>query len=75
MIKYRFDRTIEIIVFFLFLLNTILGTIFLMLYYFNKLILSDTKFIILLLYFILTIFSLGELLLKKWHKDDKNKKT
>ena len=75
MIKYRFDRTIEIIVFFLFLVNTILGTIFLMLYYFNKLILSDTKFIILLLYFILTIFSLGELLLKKWHRDDKNKKT
>jgi membrane protein YdbS with pleckstrin-like domain len=75
MIKYRFDRTIEIIVFFLFLVNTILGTIFLMLYYFNKLILSDTKFIILLLYFIFTIFALGELLLKKWHKDDKNKKT
>ena len=75
MIKYRFDRTIEIIVFFLFLVNTILGTVFLMLYYFNKLILSDTKFIILLLYFILTIFALGELLLKKWHQDDKNKKT
>ena len=75
MIKYRFDRTIEIIVFFLFLVNTILGTIFLMLYYFNKLILSDTKFIILLLYFIFTIFALGELLLKKWHQDDKNKKT
>lgn len=75
MIKYRFDRSIEIIVFFLFLVNTILGTIFLMLYYFNKLILSDTKFIILLLYFILTIFALGELLLKKWHQDDKNKKT
>lgn len=75
MIKYRFDRTIELIVFFLFLVNTILGTIFLMLYYFNKLILSDTKFIILLLYFIFTIFALGELLLKKWHKDDKNKKT
>jgi|APGre2960657404_1045060.scaffolds.fasta_scaffold00213_19 membrane protein YdbS with pleckstrin-like domain len=75
MIKYRFDRTIEIIVFFLFLVNTILGTVFLMLYYFNKLILSDTKFIILLLYFIFTIFALGELLLKKWHQDDKNKKT
>ena len=75
MIKYRFDRTIEIIVFSLFLVNTILGTIFLMLYYFNKLLLSDTKFIILLLYFIFTIFALGELLLKKWHQDDKNKKT
>ena len=75
MIKYRFDRTIEIIVFFIFLVNTILGTVFLMLYYFNKLILSDTKFIILFLYFIFTIFALGELLLKKWHQDDKNKKT
>jgi membrane protein YdbS with pleckstrin-like domain len=75
MIKYRFDRTIELIVFFLFLVNTILGTVFLMLYYFNKLILSDTKFIILLLYFIFTIFALGELLLKKWHQNDKNKKT
>ena len=75
MIKYRFDRTIEIIVFSLFLVNTILGTIFLMLYYFTKLLLSDTKFIILLLYFIFTIFALGELLLKKWHQDDKNKKT
>lgn len=75
MIKYRFDRTIEIIVFFLFLVNTILGTIFLVLYYLNLLLLSDTKFIILLLYFILTIFALGEVLLKKWHSDDKNKKT
>ena len=75
MIKYRFDRSIEIIVFFLFLVNTVLGTIFLMLYYLDKLLISDTKFIILLLYFILTIFSLGELLLKKWHQDDKNKKT
>ena len=75
MIKYRFDRTIEIIVFFLFLINTILGTILLTLYYLKKFELSDTKFIILLLYFILTIFSLGELLLKKWHQDDKNKKT
>ena len=75
MIKYRFDRTIEIIVFFLFLINTILGTIFLTLYYLKKFELSDTKFIILLLYFIFTIFALGEILLKKWHTDDKNKKT
>lgn len=75
MIKYRFDRTIEIIVFFLFLINTILGTILLTLYYLKKFELSDTKFIILLLYFIFTIFALGEILLKKWHEDDKNKKT
>lgn len=75
MIKYRFDRTIEIIVFFLFLINTILGTVLLTLYYLKKFELSDTKFIILLLYFIFTIFALGEILLKKWHEDDKNKKT
>lgn len=75
MIKYRFDRTIEIIVFFLFLINTILGTILLTLFYLKKFELSDTKFIILLLYFIFTIFALGEILLKKWHEDDKNKKT
>lgn len=74
MIKYRFDRTIEIIVFFLFLFNTIIGTIFLVLYYFKLLQLSDTKFIILLLYFILTIFALGEVLLKKWHNNDKDQK-
>lgn len=74
MIKYRFDRTIEIIVFFLFLINTIIGTIFLTLYYFKKFELSETKFIILLVYFILVIFALGEILLKKWHEDDKNKK-
>lgn len=75
MIKYRFDRTIEIIVFFLFLINTILGTVLLTLYYLKKFELSDTKFIILLLYFLFTIFALGEILLKKWHEDDKNKKT
>ena len=74
MIKYRFDRTIEIIVFF-FLINTVIGTIFLTLYYLKKFELSETKFIILLLYFIFTIFALGEILLKKWHQDDKNKKT
>lgn len=74
MIKYRFDRTIEIIVFFLFLINTVIGTIFLTLYYLKKFELSETKFIILLLYFIFTIFALGEILLKKWHQDDKNQK-
>jgi hypothetical protein len=75
MIKYRFDRTIEIIVFFLFLINTMLGTVLLTLYYLKKFELSETKFIILILYFIFTIFALGEILLKKWHEDDKNKKT
>jgi hypothetical protein len=75
MIKYRFDRTIEIIVFFLFLINTMLGTVLLTLYYLKKFELSETKFIILILYFIFTIFALGEILLKKWHQDDKNKKT
>jgi membrane protein YdbS with pleckstrin-like domain len=75
MIKYRFDRTIEIIVFFLFLINTVIGTILLTLYYFKKFELSETKFIILFIYFIITIFALGEILLKKWHNDDKNKKT
>jgi membrane protein YdbS with pleckstrin-like domain len=74
MIKYRFDRTIEIIVFFLFLINTVIGTILLTLYYFKKFELSETKLIILLLYFIFVIFALGELLLKKWHQDDKNQK-
>lgn len=75
MIKYRFDRTIEVLVFFLFLINNVVGTILLMLYYFKKFELSETKFIILFIYFILTIFALGEILLKKWHNDDKNKKT
>lgn len=75
MIKYNFDKTIEIIVFFLFLINTIIATIFLVLYYFKLLELSENKFIILILYFILTIFALGEILLKKWHNNDKNKKT
>jgi hypothetical protein len=65
MIKYRFDRTIEIIVFFLFLINTILGTVLLTLYYLKKFELSETKFIILLLYFIFTIFALGEVLVKE----------
>jgi membrane-anchored protein YejM (alkaline phosphatase superfamily) len=75
MIKYRFDRSIEVLVFFLFLINNILGTIILTSYYLKKIELSETKFIILFIYFILTIFALGELLLKKWHNDDKNKKT
>ena len=75
MIKYKFDRTVEIFVFFLFLINTVLGTLFLVLNYFKIYVFSDTIFIILFLYFILTIFALGEILLKKWHEDDKNKKT
>jgi hypothetical protein len=74
MIKYKFDRTIEIIVFFLFLINTILATIFLVLNYFKIFVFSDTNFIILFIYFTLTIFALGELLLKKWVNDEKNKK-
>lgn len=74
MLKYKFDRSIEIIVFFLFLLNTILCTIFLIFYYLKLLQLSETNFVILFIYFILVIFALGELLLKKWHQDDKNKK-
>jgi len=75
MIKYRFDRTIEVIVFFLFLINTVFATLFLVLNYFKIIIFSDTIFIILFIYFILIIFALGEILLKKWHEDDKNKKT
>ena len=75
MIKYRFDRTIEVLVFFLFLINNIVGTILFTLYFLKKFELSETKFIILFIYFIITIFALGELLLKKWHNDDKNKKT
>jgi hypothetical protein len=75
MIKYRFDRTLEIVVFFLFLINTVLGTLFLVLNYFKIFVFSDINFIILFVYFILTIFALGEILLKKWHQDDKNKKT
>jgi uncharacterized membrane protein YhaH (DUF805 family) len=74
MIKYTFHRTIEIIVFFLFLINTILGTLFLVLNYLKILVFSDINFIILFLYFILTIVSLGELLLKRWHNEDKNQK-
>jgi hypothetical protein len=74
MLKYKFDRVIEIIVFFLFLVNTILCTSFLIFYYFKLLELSETIFVILFIYFILVIFTLGELLLKKWHQDDKNKK-
>jgi hypothetical protein len=65
MIKYRFDRTIEIIVFFLFLINTILGTVLLTLYYLKKFELSETKFIILILYFIFTIFALGRNIVKE----------
>ena len=75
MIKYKFDRTLEIIVFLLFLINTIAGTTFLILNYFKIFVFSDTIFIILFIYFICTIFALGEVLLKKWHEDDKNKKT
>jgi hypothetical protein len=74
MIKYTFQRTIEIIVFFLFLINTIIGTLFLVLNYFKIFVFSDTNFIILFIYFILTIFALGEILLKRWHNEDKNKK-
>jgi antibiotic biosynthesis monooxygenase (ABM) superfamily enzyme len=74
MIKYKFDRVIEIIVFFLFLINTILGTLFLVLNYFKICVFSDTIYIILFTYFILTIFALGEILIKRWHYEDKNKK-
>ena len=74
MIKYKFDRTIEIIVFFLFLLNILIGQAYLILSYLDKIHLSQTNFIILFVYLFLTTFALGEILLKRWYKDDKNQK-
>lgn len=75
MIKYKFDRTLEILVFFLFLGNILIGQAYLILSYFKKIELSQTNFIILFIYLFLTTFALGEILLKKWHQDDKNQKS
>jgi hypothetical protein len=65
MIKYRFDRTIEIIVFFLFLINTILGTVLLTLYYLKKFELSETKFIIFNSIFHIYNFCVGRNIVKE----------
>jgi hypothetical protein len=74
MIKYTFHRTIEIIVFFLFLLNILIGQAYLILSYFDKIHISQTNFVILFIYLFLTTFALGEILLKRWHQDDKDKR-
>lgn len=73
--KYQFDRNLDYIIFAIFLVNTIVSTIYLILSYFKKIELSQSNFIILFSYFILTIFALGEILLKKWHKYDKDQKS
>ena len=74
MFKYTFHRTIEIIVFFLFLFNVLIGQSYLLLSYFKIIEISQTNFIILFIYLFLTNFTLGEILLKRWNKDDKNQK-
>lgn len=74
MIKYTFDRLIEKIVFFLFLFNILIGQTYLILSYLKKIEISQTNFLILFVYLILTTFALGEILLKKWHNEDKNQK-
>jgi hypothetical protein len=74
MVKYTFHRTIEIIVFFLFLFNVLIGQSYLLLSYFKIIEISQTNFIILFIYLFLTNFTLGEILLKRWNKDDKNQK-
>jgi hypothetical protein len=74
MIKYSFHRTIEIIVFFLFLINVIIGDAYLLLSYLKKIELSQTNFIILFIYLFLTTFTLGEILLKRWYNENKENK-
>jgi hypothetical protein len=74
MIKYSFHRIIEIIVFFLFLINVIVGDAYLVLSYLKKIELSKTNFIILFIYLFLTTFTLGEILLKRWYNENKENK-
>ena len=74
MIKYSFHRKIEIIVFFLFLINVIIGDTYLVLSYLKKIELSQTNFIILFIYLFLTTFTLGEVLLKRWYNENKKNK-
>ena len=74
MIKYSFHRKIEIIVFFLFLINVIIGDTYLVLSYLKKIELSQTNFIILFVYLFLTTFTLGEVLLKRWYNENKKNK-
>jgi hypothetical protein len=74
MVKYTFHRAIEVIVFFLFLINVIVGDTYLVLSYFKKIELSQTNFIILFVYLFLTTFTLGEILLKRWYNENKKNK-
>ena len=70
--EYQFKSKLQVFIFFLYLINTIIGSIYLALSAIKYIEINQTNFLILFLYFILTIIAFGEILLKDWH-DKKNK--
>lgn len=70
--EYKFKNGLQVFVFILYLINTILGIIYLSLSATKIIEINQTNFLILFVYFILTIIVFGEILLKDWN--DKNKK-
>ena len=70
--EYNFKNKLQVFIFFLYLLNTIVGTIYLTLSAVKIIQINQSNFLILFVYFILTIIVFGEILLKDWH--DKKKR-
>lgn len=70
--EYKFKNKLQVFIFILYLINTIIGTIYLTLSALKIIAINQRNFIILFVYFILTIIVFGEILLKDWH--DKSKK-
>lgn len=68
-------KIIEIGIFVLFLLNTFTCSLYLILSYNNIIIISSVNFKILFIFGIITTFAFGEIILKKWYKNDKKNRT
>lgn len=66
---------IKIGIYALFLLNTFTCSIYLILGYNNIIIISSVDFKILFIFGIITTFAFGEIVLKKWYKNDKKSGT
>ena len=68
-------RIIEFGIYALFLLNTLTCTLYLILSYKNIIKISSVDFKILFIFGIITTFAFGEIILKKWYKNDKKNRT
>jgi hypothetical protein len=69
--KFIMKKLIEFGIYALFLLNTFTCSMYLILSYKDIIKISSVDFKILFIFGIITTFAFGEIILKKWYKNDK----